>query len=357
MLVNKSLFWFSLFFLSSFTLAQNIIPEMPEAVSNNAVAQVSTEQDDYLISFMGIGSGKTVKDVHNKVWSYRIGDKNWLERSAVPSSSLLRGRLASVAVGIKDKAYIFGGYTVADDHSEKSSPDNFTYDIVRDQYHPIATTPVPVDDAVALVYQQQYIYIVSGWHNDGNVNLVQVYDVLKNTWQQASPFPGEPVFGHAGGIIDNKILVCDGVGIKSAVQKRRTFTSVPACYLGTISPNQITKIDWRKIAHPTGVARYRMAATGVKTADEFILFAGGSDNPYNFNGIGYNDKPSNPNNDLWVYKLAQEKWHIISNGPNTMDHRGMLNVENDSLLILGGMRMQQRVSNRVGVISVATLNR
>ena len=39
--------------------------------------------------------------------------------------------------------------------------------------------PVPVDDSVALSYKERYIYLISGWHNDGNVNLVQVYDTKK----------------------------------------------------------------------------------------------------------------------------------------------------------------------------------
>jgi hypothetical protein len=40
--------------------------------------------------------------------------------------------------------------------------------------------PVPVDDDISLPYQSRYIYLISGWHNDGNVNLVQLYDTKTN---------------------------------------------------------------------------------------------------------------------------------------------------------------------------------
>jgi N-acetylneuraminic acid mutarotase len=350
--------WSLFFLLSQSVVAQNTIPAMPEAVSNNAVAKVTTEQGNFLISFMGIGSGKKIEDIHNKVWSHRLGDKTWEARNAVPFSTPLPGRLASVAVGIRDKAYIFGGYTVAEDHSEKSSPDNFSYDILRDRYQPIAPMPVSVDDAVALAYQQRYIYIISGWHHDGNVNLVQVYDTQTNIWQQASPFLGTPVFGHAGGISGNQIVICDGVSVRPRVQQRRTFLAETACYSGLISSDKTTKIDWRKIPHPTGKARYRMAATALNNhSEKNILFAGGSDNPYNYDGMGYNGEASYPNNELWLYNLTQRKWRVFPDGPNTMDHRGLVVIDNNSVVILGGMNAQQAISNQVSIIRTSRFKR
>ena len=123
----------------------------------------------------------------------------------------LKGRLASTAVGLGEYAYIFGGYTVDSDHTEISSPDVYRFDIKNNTYKHLASMPVPVDDSVAISYKERYIYLISGWHNDGNVNLVQVYDTKNNTWQQASPFLGEPVFGQAAAISGNTIVICDGV--------------------------------------------------------------------------------------------------------------------------------------------------
>lgn len=341
-----------------FAVHASELPTLPEPVANNAVAVVDVGEYRHLISFMGLGKGKTYQDVHNKVWSLQLANGSaWQEQRPVPSSLPLKGRLASVAVGIADKAYLFGGYTVAKDHTEISSPDNFVYDLKSDAYQKIAPTPVPTDDAVAMTYQERYIYLVSGWHNDGNVNLVQVYDVKSDSWQQASPFPGEPVFGHAGGISDNKMLICDGVKVQPREKQRRTFAQVAKCLIGVINSNSPDKIDWQILPHPTGIGKYRMAAAGVQLANnKGIMFVGGSDNPYNYNGIGYNSEPSKPSSDIWFYDLEKEQWMLGSHGVRTMDHRGLLiSQSGDKAYIVGGMLDQQNVSNQVAVLNMAKL--
>ena len=332
------------------------LPSLPEAVSNNAVARVSTESGDYLLSFMGLAAGKTHLDVHNKVWALNLKTTlpahSWQKKSPVPSSLPLKGRLASIAVGVKDKAYLFGGYTVAEDHSEVSSPDNFTYQLSTDSYTKIANTPVPVDDAVALVYQERFIYLISGWHNDGNVNLVQVYDIHRDSWQQASPFLGVPVFGHAGGIVDNKMLLCDGVKVQAREALRRTFVPESACYLGIIDEKNPNKIDWRKVKHPTSVARYRMASAGIESSNKIVFF-GGSDNPYNYNGIGYDGVPAEPSKQLWTYDLVTQKWSVSMGPQASMDHRGAVLVnafEKEQLFTIGGMGAKQTSLSAVKVI-------
>lgn len=330
-------------------LARVSFPALPEPVANNAVARVSTNEGDYLLSFMGLGPGKTYKDVHNKTWALKLGQNSWQAKSPVPSSLPLKGRLASIAVGIKDKAYVFGGYTVAKDHSEISSPDNFVYDVLSDSYQSIAKTPIPTDDAIALVYQQRYIYLISGWHNDGNVNLTQIYDTKTDQWQQASPFLGAPVFGHAGAISANQLLVCDGVKVVAQPDKRRTFAAEPACYSGVIDSKNISKIDWRQVQHPTGAARYRMAASEHQGD---AVFFGGSDNPYNYNGIGYNGVPSTPSADIWRYSFKQKKWQISTAAKASMDHRGLIKLNNNQAIVIGGMLSGQQVSDKIAIINL-----
>lgn len=325
--------------------ASPVVPPLPEPVSNNAVALVTIDNMQYLLSFMGLGENKDHHAVHNKVWALKLGDEQWQSKSAVPSSLPLKGRLASIAVAIKEDAYLFGGYTVAEDHSEISSPDNFKYQLKTDRFFRLADMPVPVDDAVALVYQQRYIYIISGWHNDGNVNLVQIYDIQTDSWQQGSPFPGRPVFGQAGGIVGNFMLICDGVKIQPLKNKRRTFASETACFSGQIDNKEMTRIDWRLVDHPTGKARYRMAGTGLSGKNR-IVFAGGSHNPYNYNGIGYDGNPSQPVSQLWIFDIKTLSWKVQKVKPATMDHRGLI-YTGDSLMVIGGMGSNQTVLNEV----------
>ena len=42
----------------------------------------------------------------------------------------LIGRLASVATAINEVAYVFGGYTLAKNHSEVSVPDVYAYHVL-----------------------------------------------------------------------------------------------------------------------------------------------------------------------------------------------------------------------------------
>lgn len=322
--------------------------ELPKAVSNNAVAQVKANNQDYIISFSGLASGKSFEDVHNYTYVYDVKLQTWQAQSPVPIAKTingLTGRLASVATAINDTAYVFGGYTVAKDHSEVSVPDVYAYHVLTDQYQQLAAMPVPVDDSVALAYKNRYIYLISGWHNDGNVNLVQLFDTQTNQWQQASPFPGKPVFGHAGGIVENTLIICDGVRVDVHLTKRRSYTAENACYRGEINPKKPSNISWYQVKHPTSTSRYRMAAKGVinpVTNSKEIVFVGGSDNPYNYNGIGYNGEPSTPSNEIWRYNIATATWQITYSNIATMDHRGLLEL-NGKLLTVGGMGKNQKV--------------
>ena len=322
--------------------------ELPKAVSNNAVAQVKANNQDYIISFSGLASGKSFEDVHNYTYVYDVKLQTWQVKSPVPIAKAingLTGRLASVATAINDTAYVFGGYTVAKDHSEVSVPDVYAYHVLTDQYQQLAAMPVPVDDSVALAYKNRYIYLISGWHNDGNVNLVQLFDTQTNQWQQASPFPGKPVFGHAGGIVDNTLVICDGVRVDVHLTKRRSYAAENACYRGEINLKNPSNISWHQVKHPTGTSRYRMAARGVinsVTNSKEIVFVGGSDNPYNYNGIGYNGEPSTPSNEIWRYNIATATWQITYSNIATMDHRGLLEL-NGKLLTVGGMGKNQKV--------------
>lgn len=325
--------------------AETKSPPLPQPSANNAVATLNIDDTQFVFSFMGLFDGKTHHDVHNKAWQLKIENDEpatWQAIPDVPSSLSLKGRLASVAVGVNDSVYLFGGYTVASDHSEISTPDVYKYNPITATYSALRSMPVPVDDAVALVYQSRFIYLISGWHNDGNVNLVQIYDTKQNTWQQGSPFLGKPVFGHAGGIVDNVMVVCDGVSIIPHENKRRSFGAETACFRGEINKETPTKIDWRVIEHPTKKSRYRMASAG-DNERMLIHFVGGSTTPYNYNGIGYDGKPAEPDNAIWSYDITNNSWSVVHSSHSTMDHRGLLNIKG-TWYTVGGMKENQTVT-------------
>ncbi|MFT5789544.1 MAG: hypothetical protein ACI8SJ_001660 [Shewanella sp.] len=353
----------SLIFLFLTTCSLSVLakplPDMPEAVTNNAVAVVNDDSNDYLLSFMGLGEKKDYSAIHNKAWALKLNEPSalWQSIMPVPHIETLSGRLAAIAVGIKSEAYLFGGFTVSKEHQEVSTADNYRFSIKDNSYSRIANMPVAVDDSTALVYKERYIYLLSGWHQHGNVNLVQVYDTRTDTWAQASPVPIPAVFGQAAGIVGNEIVMCDGVTVAPRLNQARTFEASPICLYGKIKADNHLRIDWELLPHysqnvvnaqpiPTPLAHYRMAAAGDSQSKQ-IVFIGGSSNPYNYDGIGYNGQPSAPSDMMHRFDLTSYQWRsaeLLETA--TMDHRGLIIYKGQAIRI-GGMLSHQSVSNQV----------
>ena len=109
--------------------------------------------------------------------------------------------------------------------------------------------PVPVDRAVIGENHDRYIYLVGGRSKNGPVNNVQVYDAEKNTWSQATPLPGTPVFGHAGGLVDDAIVYVDGARKNPA--DGAPYVASDECWMGKIDKKDPNKIEWSKLPpHP-----------------------------------------------------------------------------------------------------------
>jgi len=317
------------------------LPPLHEAVTNNAVASITTKENAYLISFAGLADAKGHNDTHGRTFVFNERMRRWSEADAIPGG---QGRLAAVAATVGDRAFVFGGYTVAEDGSEVSTPWVHAFSPESGTFEQRAPMPVPVDDAVAVAYADRYIFLISGWHDFGNVNLVQRYDTKTDKWVQATPTPGPGVFGHAGGIVDNQVVYCDGVAIEAHSNRRRKFVAVNNCFLGIIDKDDSRRIDWRLLpAHP-GKPRYRMAAAGM---DDGVLFIGGSDNPYNYTGIGYDGKPSEPVSGALLFNTTASTWQAlkVERAP-TMDHRGLVPFAGGWVTI-GGMIEKQQVTGKV----------
>jgi len=323
--------------------------ELPFAVSNNAVTAHAPSNTVY--SFSGLKAGKTHHDVTADAFACDLMDKTCETIKPLPDGV---GRLGATAQTVGDTIYIIGGYSVAEDGTEVSTPEVFAYDIKAGTYTRKADMPVPVDDSVSLTYKDRYIYLVSGWHKDDNVVNVQLYDIKADNWEPATDWPGAPVFGHAGGIVGPTMALCDGVVVKQPEPPatRRSFSDISACWRGDIDPLDPRKISWRKLPSLPGKGHYRMAATGWELTN-MIVFAGGSDNPYNINGIGYNKVPSAPSKHVWAYDIHNDEYIEFKNKRlATMDHRGLIHIESNEFLTLGGMGNDQTVLGRTNKFKV-----
>jgi N-acetylneuraminic acid mutarotase len=319
---------------------------LPDPISNNAVAELRVRWQLMLFSFMGIGAKKDADAITNTGFSLDAAEGNVAAIHSVPGTA---GRIGAMAAGVRDQLYLFGGYVVYGKGEEMVVPDVGSYQPSHDRWFRIGDLPRPVADSVIGVYRDRYVYLVGGRSNNGVINNVQVYDVEKGKWDQATPIPGPAVFGHAGGLAGETIVYVDGARENPSGNPK--YVASDECWMGKIDHHDRTKIQWTKLPNHPGTARYRIAGGGSET-DQKIYFAGGTDNPYDYNGIGFDGKPSEPSPVTFDFNLRTKKWETINdNTPDpTMDHRGLL-VTHEGLVLIGGMEKGQKVTTRITLLS------
>jgi hypothetical protein len=329
---------------------------LPVPLSNNAVAISHDFGESRIFSFMGIGPKKTWDAVTGSAYELNLDTGKWKELRPVPG---VAGRLGASAVALHEQVFIFGGYVIDGQGGETTVPDLNVFVPAENRYYRGKDIPVPVADAVVGVYRDRYIFLIGGRSTAelGAVPNVQIYDTDKDTWMQGTPIPGMPVFGHAGAIIGDTIVFVDGAR-KNTGGANPKYVASSDCWMGKLPSSKkgdITKIEWSQIvAHP-GSARFRIAA-GAGVADRRggkIYFSGGSDTPYDYNGVGYNGRPAEPSALTFAYDVYSQRWETVNEDVSepTMDHRGLL-VMGRSLVVVGGMRFSQQVTGNVTVVNV-----
>lgn len=308
------------------------IANMPAAVSSNAVASLKGGLE--LFSIMGVGPRKTWDDVTNRVYIFNLASGKWREGRPVPG---VAGRLGASAIGARGKVFLFGGYVVDGQGAELTVSDVSAYVPDDHKWYRGADIPLPVDRSVVGVNHDRFIYLIGGRSKNGPVNNVQIYDAGKNVWSEGTPFPGTPVFGHAGGLADEEIIVIDGA-------KKNTAPGVPylasdECWIGKIDHKDPTKIEWSKLPPHPGPARFG-SASGAESHK--IHFSGGSASPHDFKGIGYDGQPADVSSVSFLYDLHAKQW--VTADENTVEARmdcGGILATPAGLVILGGMTKGQ----------------
>jgi N-acetylneuraminic acid mutarotase len=311
------------------------IADMPAAVSSNAVASLKGGLE--LFSIMGVGPRKTWDDVTNRVYIFTLTSGKWREGRPVPG---VAGRLGASAIGARGKVFLFGGYVVDGQGAELTVSDVSAYVPDDHKWYRGADIPLPVDRSVVGVNHDRFIYVIGGRSKNGPVNNVQVYDAQKNVWSEGTPFPGTPVFGHAGGLADEEIILIDGA-------KKNTGTGAPyvasdECWIGKIDHKDPNKIEWSKLPPHPGPARFGIASGA---AGHGIHFSGGSATPHDFKGMGYDGQPAAVSSVSFLYDLHANQWQTVDE--NTVEPRmdcgGILSTP-AGLVIVGGMTKGQTVT-------------
>ena len=334
-----------LFSSLAFSAAGSAVEPLPEAVSNNAVAILKLHGQFELFSLMGIGPKKTWNAVTNVAYELDAGSGKAYTIHSVPGTA---GRIGAMAVGASGHVYLFGGYIVYQGGG-MAAPDANFYEPASDRWVRLPDIPTAVGDAVIGLYRERYIYLVGGRTNARLLSDVQVYDLEKNRWLTATSSPGPPVFGHAGDLVGDTIVYVDGARTNDVGQGPR-FVASEECWKGKIDRHNPAKIDWSKLPSHPGNGRFRIAGGGSEK-DGMIYFSGGSNNPHDYNGMGYDGQPSEPSPVTFAFNLRTGKWETLNdNTPDpTMDHRGLL-VTPEGLVIIGGMEKGQQVTAKIEVL-------
>ena len=316
------------------------LPSLPQTLSNKAVTSVvNPDGSTSLYSFMGI-DGTTFRDITSASYRLDLGSDAW-EPIADAPRLMNRARVGANAISVAGQVYLMGGYT-ASRTNEVTDDRLFRYNPLTNDYTELATVPVEVDDTVSAVYGDRYIYLMSGWHGPDRDNVldVQIYDTQNDTWQTATSMPGphNGLFGHSGTIVGDKIVVFDGVETSNG------FQITDQMLVGQIDPDgtgDITNVVWETQTPHPGSPTYRAAVSqgALFDGDPRMLLIGGTDNPYNYNGIGYNNVPSQPLDQVMTYDVETGEWDVlelIGDVLPTMDHRGLVRVPGGWVTI-GGM--------------------
>ncbi len=314
------------------------IPAMPGAVTNNAVASLKNGLQIY--SMMGVGTKKNWDDISNKLYELRFKSGKWVEARPVPG---VAGRLGASAAGAKGQVFVFGGYVVDGQGNELTVGDVNSYVPDDHRWYRAADIPVPVDSAVIGVTHDRYVYLIGGRGKNGPVNNVQIYDAESNTWSEGTPFPGTPVFGHAGGLTDETIVVADGA--KKDPAGGNKYIASDECWMGKIDHKNSGKIDWSKLpAHP-GPGRFGIAGGG---GDHKIFFSGGTTTYHNYKFLDNDGKQAEISPVTFSYELHGNRWDTISLDTYDVrsDARGILFTPLGQI-ILGGTLKNSAVSARV----------
>ncbi|MGH9495139.1 MAG: Kelch repeat-containing protein [Candidatus Sulfotelmatobacter sp.] len=326
------------------------IPPMPVAMTSNAVASLRIGLDVY--SIMGVGSKKNWNDISNKMYVLHFKSGKWVEERAVPG---VAGRLAASAVGAKGEVFVFGGYVVDGQGEEFTIGDVNAYVPEDHRWYRAADMPVPVDSSVIGLSHDRYVYLIGGRSKNGPVNNVQVYDAEKDLWSDATPFPGTPVFGHAGGIADDVIVVVDGAkldGTKLDKKKRdpagaKNYVVSDECWMGKIDKKDPDKIEWSKLpAHP-GPGRFGIVASG-GDREHRILFSGGTTGIHNYKFLDADGKLAEISPVTFEFDLHGDRWQTLLQDTYDVraDSRGILFTPLGPIIV-GGTLKNSAVSARV----------
>ncbi len=290
--------------------------------------------------FGSIDSALTSSNIHQRSIKYNTITNSYTILPTIPDTL---GKLAASASVINNIVYLIGGYYVYANGAEKSSSLVHRFDLNANTFLPNATNvPIPIDDHVQAVWRDSLIYVVTGWSNTTNVPNVQIYNPSSNSWQVGTNVPNNNFYKCFGA---NGIIVKDTIYYYGGASNGTNFPNTNYLRKGVIDPANPTSITWSYQAL-TGFAGYR-CATLYDSVNKAIVFAGGSNPTYNYNGVAYNGSGlATCNQYALVYKLDGTYYKdSFATGKYLRDYRTIAHCSNNKWYLAGGITDSGAASN------------
>ena len=329
-----------------FEITWEKVAEMPSPLANNAVVGALVNDTFHIYSFTGIDPTLDDEGISLEAWRYTPSSDSWLELPPVPDTL---GKIAAGASFVNRRIYVMGGYHVFPDGHELSSERVHIFNPETNSWEADgAPIPISTDDHIQAVWRDSLIYLVTGWHNTGNIPDVQIYDPFNDVWTAGTPVPsvGAPayrVFGGSGVILGDEILYAGGARVSGF-----SFVLGDGFRKGQINPEDPTDISWSTFSDIDAL-NYRAAAAVLPQAEgEMPVWIGGSNIAYNFDAIAYNGSgPVEPNEVVTMYSPSGDSlFDKTEAAPPIMDLRGIA-VLGPEAWTMGGIDPAQEVLGSV----------
>jgi len=227
-------------------------PAFPAPTSGHS--QASADDGTYIVFSAGSSN--------NEIWIYNILSDTWASGASNPSGTAAFG----TADYVNGLFYRIGGWN----GSSAMSIVNI-YNAGSNSWTNGASAPVPMIDHMTGVYNNQLIYCFGGgnWYSGVPCrNTVYYYDVVNNTWTQATSFPGAPRGCLSSTVIDTFAVVAGGFDDQLWAMRNDYV-------VGHINPSNPATITW---GTPTTIpaidSNYRVPCGTDKWNKEFYMSCG-----------------------------------------------------------------------------------
>ncbi|MDO7874379.1 choice-of-anchor J domain-containing protein [Hymenobacter sp. ASUV-10] len=254
---------------------------------HGTTAYTAADGTPYLLSVGGLDS-TNLPD--GQVWRYHPGTRQWVARAPMPQPRAFYG-----AHTLGARVYVPGGADGIFLSNASSRLD--IYDPERNTWTTGPSLPQATAAYGSATLGDSLLYVVGGLSGNagGSVGYrsVQVFDVRRNRWAQATPYPGPALYGLSVGVVGRSLVLVGGEEVDAG-------QVTAAVWRGDLDPTDPLRITWTRLPdYPGGPVRYAVAAGAEVEGHRRVYVTGGQNWP---------NTPAAQRARTWAYDLDRGEW-------------------------------------------------